>query len=153
MRIREFKSSDLADVKSLVDGTIGACYSSVYCPEAVQFFKDWHHDEKILENAEKGYTIILEENNKTVGTGTIVGNEIIRVFVNPAFQKQGFGKLIMSKLEEKALSLGIDVIKLDASIPAKKFYDDLGYTTLEETFVELKDNKRLDYYKMQKSIT
>ena len=153
MRIREFTNSDLANVKSLVYRTIDSSYSSVYCAEAVQFFKDWHHDEKILENAEKGYTIILEKSNKMVGTGSIVDNEIMRVFVDPAFQKQGFGKLIMKKLEEKALSLGIGVIKLDASIPAKRFYDDLGYITLEETFLELKDNKRLDYYKMQKSLT
>ena len=153
MSVREFLNNDLVDVKSLVHRTIDVCYSSVYCAEAVQFFKDWHHDEKILENAEKGYTIILEKSNKMVGTGSIVDNEIMRVFVDPAFQKQGFGKLIMKKLEEKALSQGIDVIKLDASIPAKKFYDDLGYITLEETFLELKDNKRLDYYKMQKSLT
>jgi GNAT superfamily N-acetyltransferase len=153
MKIREFKNSDLANVKSLVHKTIDACYAKVYCAEAVQFFKDWHHDEKVLENAEKGYTIVLEKNNKMVGTGTIVGDEIVRVFIDPTFQKHGFGKLIMSKLEEKAFSLGIDVIKLDASIPAKKFYDALGYTTLEETFLELKGNKRLDYYKMQKSLT
>jgi len=143
----------LVDIKSLVHKTIDICYSSVYCAEAVQFFKDWHHDEKILKNAKEGYTVVLEKNNKMVGTGTIVGNEIMRVFVDPRFQKCGIGKLIMSRLEEKALLLGIDVIKLDASIPAKKFYDALGYITLEEAFVELKNNKRLDYYKMQKSLT
>ena len=153
MKIREFKNSDLAIVKSLVNKTIDTCYSSVYCAEAVQFFKDWHHDEKILENAEKGYTIVLEKNNKMVGTGTIVGNEIVRVFVDPKFQKCGIGQLIMNKLEEKALSLGIGVIKLDASIPAKKFYDSLGYVTLEETSLEVGNNRRLDYYKMQKSLT
>lgn len=153
MKIRKFKESDLADVKSLINETIHICYSGVYCAQAVQFFKDWHHDEKILENAKQGYTIVLEKNNKIVGTGTIIGQEIVRVFVDPMLQRCGFGKLIMDKLEEKALSLGIDVIKLDASIPAKKFYDALGYITLEETFVELKDNKTLDYYKMQKSLT
>lgn len=76
----------------------------------------------------------------------------MRVFVEPAFQKRGFGKLIMQKLEEKALSEGISVVKLDASLPSKKFYDSLGYVTLEETFLEVENNKRLDYYKMEKSL-
>ena len=152
MSVREFLNNDLVDVKSLVHRTIDVCYSSVYCAEAVQFFKDWHHDEKILKNAKEGYTIVLNEDGRMVGTGTIVGDEVMRVFVDPVFQKCGFGKLIMSELEERALSLGIVVIKLDASIPAKKFYDSLGYVTLEETSLEVGNNKRLDYFKMQKSL-
>ena len=76
----------------------------------------------------------------------------MRVFVEPAFQKRGFGKLIMQKLEEKAISQGIKIVKLDASLPSKKFYDSLGYVTLEKTFLEVENGKKLDYYKMEKSL-
>lgn len=153
VKIREFKKSDLSYIKNLIYKTIDVCYRGVYCAEAVQFFKDWHNDEKILKNAKEGYTIILDENSRIVGTGTIVGDEIMRVFVDPAFQKCGFGKVIMQKLEDAALSNGIEAVKLDASIPSKNFYDSLGYVTLKETFLELENNERLDYYKMQKSLT
>lgn len=150
MKIREFRKTDLAAVKDLVNKTIDICYTGVYCAEAVQFFKDWHHDEKILKKAEDGYTIVLEQGGRIVGTGTLIYDEIVRVFVNPASQKYGFGKLIMQKLEEKAIAEGVEVVRLDASIPSKEFYDLLGYLTLEETFLEVGDNQRLDYYKMQK---
>lgn len=150
MKIREFRKTDLAAVKGLVDKTIDICYPGIYCAEAVQFFKDWHTEEKILQNAADGFTIVLEQNGRIVGTGTIVADEIARVFVNPEFQKHGFGKLIMDKLEGKALSTSAGIVKLDASIPSKKFYDLLGYITLEKTFIEVKNNKRLDFYKMQK---
>lgn len=153
MKIREFIKTDLAAVKDLVDKTIDICYTGVYCDEAVQFFKGWHHDEKILKNAEDGYTIILEQNGRIAGTGTLVGDEIARVFVLPASQQYGYGKLIMQKLEEKALAEGVNVVRLDASIPSKKFYDLLGYLTLEETFLVVENNKKLDYYKMQKKLT
>jgi predicted GNAT family N-acyltransferase len=76
----------------------------------------------------------------------------MRVFVEPALQKRGLGKLIMQKLEEKALSSAISIVKLDASLPSKKFYDSLGYVTLEETFLEVENGKKLDYYKMEKSL-
>lgn len=150
--IREFRSSDLGVVKSLIDHTIDTCYSSVYPKEAVQFFKGWHCDDRIQKDAKEGYTIVLEKDNQIIGTGTIVDNQIMRVFVQPALQKRGFGKLIMQKLEEKALSEGISVVKLDASLPSKEFYDSSGYVTLEETFLEVENNKRLDYYKMEKSL-
>ena len=152
MKIREFRKTDLAAVKGLADETIDICYTGVYCAEVVQFFKDWHTKEKILQNAADGFTIVLEQSGRIVGTGTIVADEIARVFVNPEFQKRGFGKLIMDKLEGKALSTGAGLVKLDASIPSKKFYDLLGYITLEKTFIEVENNKRLDFYKMQKNL-
>jgi GNAT superfamily N-acetyltransferase len=150
--IREFRSSDLAVVKHLIHNTIDNCYTETYRKEAVQFFKQWHCDERILEDANKGYTIVLDKNSQIIGTGTILEDEIRRVFVEAKLQKQGLGKLIMRKLEEKAASLGFDVIKLDASIPSKEFYDSLGYVTLEETFLEVENNKRLDFYKMEKAL-
>jgi GNAT superfamily N-acetyltransferase len=152
VNVREFKKADLADVKSLIHRTIDACYSGIYCAEAVKFFKDWHNDRKILKNAKEGYTIVVEKNNRIIGTGTIVGDEIMRVFVDPAFQKRDFGKLIMHELEQKAVSTGINVVKLDASLPSKKFYELLDYIVLKETFVEVENNKRLDYYKMEKAL-
>ena len=56
----------------------------------------------------------------------------------------------MNKLEDKAISSGINKVKLDASLPSKKFYDSLGYKTCEKTYVKLENSKKLHYYKMDK---
>ena len=143
--IRKFKTSDLDTVRGLIEHTVDVCYSDVYQKEAVRFFKDWHCDENVLKDAKEGHTIVLERDSRIIGTGTFVGNEIKRLFVEPVFQNTGFGKILMHKLEEKALLAGVGNVKLDASLPSKKFYDSLGYVTLEETFVELENGTRLDY--------
>ncbi len=148
--IREFKSSDLDVIKGLIRRTIELCYCNAYPEEAIRFFKEWHCADRILKDAKEGYTIVLEKDNQIIGTGTIVDNHITRVFVDLAFQRQGFGKVIMRKLEERANSLGIGAVILDASIPSKKFYDSLGYRTLEEAFIPIENGKRLDFYKMEK---
>ena len=150
--IRKFENSDLDAVSGLIQNTIDICYLDVYPKEAVRFFKDWHCDESVLKDAKEGYMIVLEVDNRIIGTGTVVGDEIKRVFVELAFQKNGLGMFLMQKLEEKALSAGIDVVKLDATLLAKKFYDLLSYVTLKETFLEVENGKKLDYYKMQKSL-
>ena len=59
----------------------------------------------------------------------------------------------LEKLEEEALLAGVAVIKLDASLPSKRFYDSLGYLTLEETFLEVENGERLGFYKMEKPLT
>jgi len=153
IRIRRFRKRDLPAVKELIDNTIDICYLADYPKEAVQYFKQYHCDRNILKGAAKGWTIVLEKNNRIIGTGTIIDSHIMRVFVNPKFQKRGLGKLIMNKLEDKAISSEVNKVKLDASLPSKKFYDVLGYKTREKTYVKLENGKKLHYYKMNKGLT
>jgi len=152
IRIRKFASPDLRAVKKLIHSTINTCYSPVYSKEVIKYFHDYHNDENILRDAKEGYTIVLKRNNRIIGTGTIVANHIWRVFIDPAFQQQGFGKLIMQKLEAKAISSKISLVKLNASLPSKKFYDSLGYSTFKKTFLKVENGKKLNYYKMGKSL-
>ncbi len=137
-------------IKELIYNTIDICYLVDYPKEAIKFFKEYHCDENILKGTAEGWTVVLEENNQIIGTGTIIDDHIIRVFVNPKFQKRGLGRLIMRELEEKAISTGVRAIKLDASLPSKKFYDSLGYATSEATYLEVENGEKLHYYKMEK---
>jgi N-acetylglutamate synthase-like GNAT family acetyltransferase len=153
IKTRKFKLADLETVRKLIHNTIDVCYPAVYCPEAIRYIKNYHSSENILKGAKKGYTIVLERSNRIAATGTIIGDYITRVFVNPKYQKHGFGKLIMKKLQTKALLAGIKTIKLDSTLSAKKFYNSLGYKTIKKTFVKVENNKKLNYYKMKKSLT
>jgi len=142
----------LSAIRNLIHGTIDACYSDAYPIEAVEFFLDYHNDDNILKGAKNGFTIVLEKDARLIGIAALIDDHIMRVFVEPAFQKIGLGKLLMQKLEQKARSAGIAIVKLDASLPAKRFYDSLGYTTVEESFVEVQNGQKLRYFKMQKSL-
>jgi len=150
--LREFRQTDLFAVKSLVHRTIAICYPGHYCLEAVRFFANYHSEPAILHDAQEGWTLVLEKAGRVLGTGTLVGDEIKRVFVEPGLQKHGLGRLIMQRLEEKAASLGIATIRLDASLPAQSFYDTLGYATIERASLEVENGRRLDYFKMCKTL-
>jgi N-acetylglutamate synthase-like GNAT family acetyltransferase len=151
-RIRPFRETDLMFLKSLIHRTIATCYPGHYCLEAVRFFTDYHDEQAIRRDAEAGCTVVLDNAGRIIGTGTLVGDEIKRVFVDPMMQKQGAGRRIMKYLEEKARSLGVTTVKLDASLPSKAFYDKLGYATVEKTFRPVENNRRLDFFRMQKEL-
>jgi GNAT superfamily N-acetyltransferase len=150
--LREFRRTDLFAVKSLVHRTIAVCYPGHYCLEAVRFFANYHDERAILQDALEGWTLVLEMAGRVLGTGTLVGDEIKRVFVEPGLQKHGLGRLIMQRLEEKATSLGVATIRLDASLPAQPFYDGLGYVTVERASLEVENNRRLDFFRMKKTL-
>jgi len=150
--LRGFRGTDLFAVRSLVHRTIVTCYPAHYCLEAVRFFVNYHNNETILRDALDGYALVLDKGGRIFGTGTLVADEIKRVFVEPGLQGHGLGRLIMRRLEEKATSLGIATVRLDASLPAKPFYDGLGYVTTESTFLAVENGRRLDYFKMHKTL-
>ncbi len=150
--LREFRPSDLKLLRSLIHRTIDISYSEVYPKEAIEFFKDYHSGDNILKDASEGYTIVLELDGRIIGTGTLLGSNVRRVFVDLPFQNQGFGKMIMKALEEEACSNGIEVIDLSASLVSRKFYDSLSYTKLKESFIPVENGQRLDYFEMAKKL-
>jgi GNAT superfamily N-acetyltransferase len=59
--------------------------------------------------------------------------EIRRMRIDPAFQRRGFGQMILFVLEKRAKELGYKIIQLNTSakqIPAQKFYEKNGYTLI-----------------------
>jgi GNAT superfamily N-acetyltransferase len=150
VKLREFKHEDLEAMKRLIYKTIEISYSDIYPEEAIEYFKDYHSEEHILSDARDGYTIVLECNGKIMGTGTLLGTNIRRVFVEPFYQHKGFGKSVMHKLEERALARGISILDLSASIVSKRFYDSLGYVTQKEDYIPVWNNQKLIYYEMAK---
>lgn len=150
--LREFRDADLFAVKSLVHRTIAACYPGHYCLEAVRFFGNYHDEQAIAQDAREGCTLVLDKAGRILGTGTLIGDEIKRVFVDPGLQKHGLGRLLMQRLEEQAAAFGIVTVRLDASLPAKPFYDALGYTTLDRACLEVENGRRLDFFRMCKTL-
>jgi len=152
LKLRPFLYSDLNAVRKVILSTIDTCYSGFYPPRAIEYFKQYHCDENILDRAAKGYTIVCESECGVVATGTIVENHICAVFVIRSAQRQGLGRRIMELLEDRARSEGLKEITLDVSLPSREFYERLGYQLSEDTHLDVGEGQRLDYWKGSKAI-
>ena len=128
--IRDFRSTDLEAVRNLICRTIDISYPVAYSTEAIHFFKAFHSDERILDDAREGYTVVLELDGRIVATGTLTGSHVYRVFVEP--------------------TSGIDAVQLDASLVSRPFYETLGYQILRNAFIEVANGKTLDFHEMEK---
>lgn len=152
VKVREFELSDLEYVKDLIKRTINICYRDVYCREIMDFFDMFHWDGNILKTAQDGYIVVAEVQGKIVGTGSVIGSAILRVFVDAAYQKQGLGKMIMNELEMRAMANGVGTVQLRALANAKKFYESLGYLTVANSMVEVDNGMHFEYYQMEKTL-
>jgi vancomycin resistance protein VanW len=147
--IRPAGAADLGAVRHLICRTIDACYTGVYPPRAVDFFKRFHSEEGISERLRTGKIFVAElaESPRCiVGTGTVVGQEILGVFVDPDLQGSGLGTALMKRLEDEVRINGGTEAKLDVSLPSRGFYEALGYGLIEELSYDLGEGQRLDYW-------
>lgn len=149
---RLFTEDDLGTVKTLVDRTIDACYTGVYPPAAVAFFKEYHSLECILDDARAGHTLVIEEDGALIATGTLLGTNVRRMFVDPAAQGRGLGHTLLTHLEAHARTLGLTTLDLSSSLPAHSFYLRHGYITDSEECTPLPSGEVLRYYAMRKRL-
>ena len=150
--VREFKLADLESVKELINRTIDVCYNGFYLKEVMNYFDMYNWDGNILKVARDGYVVVVETQGKIVGTGSVIGNVILRVFVDPGLQKQGLGRMIMNELERRAAANGVKILQLRALANARKFYESLGYSTVDRGLVEVDNGRCLQYYQMEKKL-
>lgn len=96
---------------------------------------------EVDEHKASSYKVIAldDTTNKIVGSARLIVREdnvgeVNFVGVHESYRSQGIGERLMEYLHEKAKSLGVKKILVDARKTAEKFYQKLGYESLEETF-------------------
>lgn len=141
-----------ADVKNITHTTIREIYVHYYPKGAVDFFLEHHNDRAIIRDiANKNVYLCYNDENLPVGTVTINGNEINRLFVLPAYQGLGFGSELM-KFAEKIISKKYETISLSSSFPAKNIYIKYGYKPTEFHKIQCEGGDFLCYDIMKKHL-
>lgn len=150
--LREFAPQDLSLVKTLVDRTIDVTYLPVFPEEAIRGYKAHHSREQILADASNGYTVVLEDGEAIIGTGTLLDRNIRRVFIDPAYQRKGLGRQVMHELEDRALANRASEVDLQTTVVSKEFYHSLGYTPVQEDHILVGNGQELAIYTMSKEL-
>lgn len=74
-------------------------------------------------------TLVAEENGTIAGFADMDNNGCLdRLFVHKGHQGQGIATALVTRLEQQARKIGISAIETYASITARTFFEQLGYT-------------------------
>lgn len=147
--IKECMPDEVSRIRDLIHTVIKECYPKVYPQSVVKYFLFYHDSLHTLENIENGYTIALYYKDKLIASGNLKEDSIGGVYVLPEYQKRGYAKIIVERLLDKARKQELKKVILDSTLIAKKLYDSLGFTTVEEMSMEMENGEMLDYYHME----
>lgn len=136
-------------VAEIVRETITEIYPHYYPKGAVQFFLDLHSPEGIEKAWGKEEIYLLKNRDTVLGTGSIGGNEICRLFILPGFQGMGFGGRLMDFQESEIFKYSSSVC-VDVSFPAEGMYLKRGYRIASFEKTETGNGDFLCYHTMEK---
>lgn len=128
--IRSAVLTESDKITELVRETIKAVYPKYYPAGAVEFFLAHHKPEKIASDIEAGKVYVILQDGVIVGTVTIDGNDIARLFVEPTKQGNGYGGKLIDFAENMIFGYS-ETVRLDSSLPAKSIYIKRGYKEKE----------------------
>ena len=135
MSIKQAYKEDLQVVKYITIKTINQIYPHYYPRGAVEFFVEHHNDTNIINDIEAGKVFLcVNEEGQPVGTVSIKGNDICRLFVLPEYQGKGYGRELLD-FTENEIAKKYKEIMIDASLPAKRIYLKRGYREKESHII------------------
>lgn len=131
MGIRFAQEADWETVCRITTDTICTIYPHYYPAGAVASFLEHHSEECIRRDIAAQKVYLYEDvSGIAVGTVTVDGNEMNRLYVLPQAQGNRYGKELMN-FAEQLIFQTYDTVVLDASLPAKQIYLRHGYHTTD----------------------
>ena len=151
--IFQAKPADLETVTAITHETIRTVYPHYYPSGAVAYFLAHHCVQNIETDIAAGSVwLCCDASGIAVGTVTVCGNELNRLFVLPAHQGKGYGRALLEFAEETIFSKHAQIV-LSASLPAKQIYLNRGYQTESYHMIETPEGDFLCYDEMIKCRT
>ena len=142
VKIREIEQQDFSDALNCIQRSVKIINGPHYPDKIISYQLTVHYTPEWMKTTIKDkYFIVAVQDNQVVGTGALKDNELRSIFVDPFYQNEGVGRIIVQHLEQYALSKGYTSIFLESSITAVRFYEKLGYYKIkEETIIWLEEN-------------
>lgn len=133
MKIRKFISADRIKLSNLMRETVIKSNSKDYSKKAIKYLYDEYSPNNLLKDSEKNAVWVVEEKSELIGTISLVGNRISRMFVLPKYQGKGVGGKLLKHVEKYAKTAGNKFLRVRSSTTAFGFYQKMGFRKIRRS--------------------
>ncbi len=134
LKIELLKENEIPAVIKLIKKTAKISFPAYYPNSSIEYVINGFDYEKIKKRAELTHFYVVKDDDKVIGCGAIgpyydseTESSLFNIFVDPDYQHQGVGSLIMNTLENDEYFIRANRIEIPASFVAVPFYKKFGY--------------------------
>ena len=130
--IRRFEDYDADKVSGLIIENLMKKNVLEFGKSAVTLLSEYYLPQQLQESAKNEELHVASDGSDIVGTASLDNGRIRNVFVKMGRHRQGIGTQLVRYCEEVAAHQGKLNVFLFANLAAVDFYQDLGYSIIEE---------------------
>jgi putative acetyltransferase len=155
INIRKAQPEDCQLIGSVHAAAVEGIGTALYTPEEIQAWAVPRKPESYAELVDNREFFVAEADGVIVGFGVLNQESAVveAVYVNPAVGRRGIGFRVLHKLEERASALGLEVLRLNASLNAVPFYEKAGYVAQERSQYRLHTGVEISCVPMVKALS
>jgi putative acetyltransferase len=155
LSIRRAQQEDCQSIGSVHAAAVRGIRTTLYTPEEIQAWAIPRKPESYEESIRSKEFFVAEEGDIIVGFGVLnqENAEVEAVYVSPEAGRRGIGLEVLGKLEERARTLGLWALRLNASLNAVPFYEKAGYVAQAESKYRLATGVEIACVPMLKLMT
>ena len=147
VQVRRGEVSDAESLLSVARRAISISASPWYTPEQLDNWSGAFSESSIRHAVEVSATFVAVADARVAGFSNLISSgdgraELDLLFIDPDFAGQGLARSLVAAVESEAISRNHRVLWVDASIPAARVFEHLGYQ-VEHAY--LKEFKGLVY--------
>lgn len=152
--IRKATEEDCPLIARVHTSAVRAIPTGYYAPEEIEAWAIPHKIERYRQAVHSREFYVATEGEVIVGFGVLdlETNVIEAVYTSPEAKGQGVGLKLLQKLEEKGRELGLEALRLNASLNAVGFYQRAGYVAQEESKYRLSSGVEIRCVPMIKAL-
>ena len=135
LNIRKARREDCHSIRSVHAAAVGAISTTLYTREEIEAWAVPRSAESYEELIGSREFLVAEWGDVVVGFGVLnaESSEVEAVYVSPNVKRHGIGLEMLRQLETRASVLGLEVLRLNASLNAVPFYEKAGYVAQERS--------------------
>lgn len=132
--VRLAEAADAEAISQLILAALHSSNARDYPADVIARVAGNFTPDAVRELLKRRRVLVAVQDEAIVATASLDGNVVRSVFVDPALQGQGIGRLLMIEIELRAREAGVTVLSVPSSLTAEPFYTKLGFHTVRNVY-------------------
>ncbi|MEG8235683.1 GNAT family acetyltransferase [Pseudomonas orientalis] len=132
--VRLAQTTDAEGISQVILAALHSSNAQDYPADVIARVASNFSPDAVLALLKRRVVLVAIQDQVIVATAALDANVVRSVFVNPALQGQGIGRLLMIEIELRAREAGVTVLSVPSSLTAEPFYSKLGFHTVRDVY-------------------
>jgi predicted N-acetyltransferase YhbS len=132
--VRPAQPGDAEGISHVIVAALRETNAKDYCEEVIARLEESFSPVAVSYLLEQRFAFVAVLDGVVIGTASLDGRVVRTVFIDPAWQRRGIGRALITEVERLAVEKGVALLSVPSSVTAESFYARLGFRSVRDSY-------------------